>query len=31
MLGLAGRKERAVATVYYTGDWKATYFEVENY
>jgi CubicO group peptidase (beta-lactamase class C family) len=26
-----GVQDRAVATVYYTGDWQVAYFEVENY
>ena len=26
-----GAKQRAVATVYYTDDWRATYFEVDSY
>lgn len=26
-----GKAERTVVTVYYTGDWRATYFDYENY
>ena len=29
--GIGGTRERTVATVYLTGDWQVTYFDLENY